>query len=484
MKDLNMITCEELIDMIKNNSECEWIEYKHNDADTKKIGTYISALANTAFLKKQHSAFMIWGIEDETRNIVGTNFNPNTAKVGKEPLESHLQRQIKPNTDFEFQEFTYQNKKLVVLQIQASLTCPVSFEGNRYIRIGSTTKNLKEYPAKEAALWKLLESSCFEDQVALTDLSIDQVLNYIDYNSYFRLLNLPIPQNEELITKHLIEDEIIISKSTTRFDITNMGAILLAKELKKFKHLARKSVRVIIYKRNSKVETKREQEGGKGYAIGFEGLIQFINDQLPSNEMMGKALRKTLPMYPELAIRELVANALIHQDFSISGTAPMIEIFDTRLEITNPGRPIMDTQRLLNLPPRSRNEKMASLLRRFGICEERGSGIEKVMTKIEEFQLPAPLIEATEDHTKVVLFSSRPLSEYSKDDLNRACYFHACLKYKHHESMTNTSLRERLKISSAPQISRILNDALATQLIKIKDETVGKKARQYVPIWA
>jgi predicted HTH transcriptional regulator len=480
-----MIAYETLIDMIQKNPESEWIEYKEKNTDKEKIGENISALVNSACLQKQPVAFIIWGVQDETRNIIGTNFNPKTEKVGNEPFENWLNKLLQPRIQFEFQEFEHQNKKLVVLEIQVQSHQPLSFQGSRYIRIGSTTKNLKDFPVKEALLWKHFNSSCFEDQIALVDLNIEQVFNHIDYESYFKLLDLPIPKDENLIIEYLENDGILIKKSVTRLDITNMGAILLAKDLKNFKHLARKAVRVIIYKGNSKVETKREQEGGKGYAVGFEGLVKFINDQLPS-EIMGKALRKTLRMYPELAIRELVANALIHQDFSISGTAPMIEIFESRLEITNPGQPIVDTKRLLNLPPRSRNEKMASLLRRFGICEERGSGIEKVMTKIEEFQLPAPLIESAEDHTKVVLFSSRPLNEYSKEDLNRACYFHACLKYKHHESLTNTSLRERLNLEqdSAPQISRILNDAVTAQLIKIKDETVGKKARQYVPIWA
>ena len=118
----------------------------------------------------------------------------------------------------------------------------------------------------------------------------------------------------------------------------------------------------------------KEQVGAKGYASGFEGLIDFINGLLPSNEVVEQALRRTVPMFPELAVRELVANALIHQDFFVAGAAPMVEIFDDRLEITNPGVPLVDTQRFVDSPPKSRNEALASLMRRIGICEERGSG--------------------------------------------------------------------------------------------------------------
>ena len=70
----------------------------------------------------------------------------------------------------------------------------------------------------------------------------------------------------------------------------------------------------------------------------------------------------------------------------------------------------MDTQRFVDTPPKSRNDGIASLMRRFRICEERGSGIDKVITQIELFQLPAPIFEVPEGFTRTVLFAHRPLS--------------------------------------------------------------------------
>ncbi|MEI6703033.1 MAG: transcriptional regulator, partial [Deltaproteobacteria bacterium] len=106
-------------------------------------------------------------------------------------------------------------------------------------------------------------------------------------------------------------------------------------------------MRVIIYKGKNRIETVREKKGSKGYAIGYKGAISYINDQLPTNEQIGQALRSEVRMYPEIAIRELVANALIHQDFSISGAGPMVEIFSDRIEFTNPGVPIIDPLRFI-----------------------------------------------------------------------------------------------------------------------------------------
>jgi len=80
------------------------------------------------------------------------------------------------------------------------------------------------------------------------------------------------------------------------------------------------------------LETEKEFPGSKGYAIGFEGLIEFTKALLPGSEIIKNALRTETTVYPEIAIRELVANALIHQDFSIRGSVPMIEIFADRIE--------------------------------------------------------------------------------------------------------------------------------------------------------
>jgi predicted HTH transcriptional regulator len=224
----------------------------------------------------------------------------------------------------------------------------------------------------------------------------------------------------------------------------------------------------------------------RGYASGFEGLIGFIMALVPSNEVIEKALRRTVPMFPELAVRELVANALIHQDFFVTGAGPMVEIFDDRMEITNPGEPLIDTQRFIDTPPKSRNEALASLMRRFRICEERGSGIDKVVFEVEYYQLPAPIFEVPEGFTRAVLFAHRPLNEMDKADRVRACYLHACLKWVMRDYLTNASLRERFGVEEKNKaaVSRYIRDAVEEGAIKPFDEGASRKLRKYVPYWA
>jgi predicted HTH transcriptional regulator len=221
----------------------------------------------------------------------------------------------------------------------------------------------------------------------------------------------------------------------------------------------------------------------KGYAIGFEGLIDYIKTLLPSNEEIGKVFRKEVAMYPDLALRELVANAIIHQDFSLAGTGPIIELFDTRLEITNPGLPLVDTQRFLDSPPQSRNEALASFMRRINICEERGSGIDKVVFQTELYQLPAPKFETSARHTKATLFAYKAYKDMDSDERSRACYMHCCLKYVNHEPMNNASLRGRFKIEdgNAAMASRVIKQATEVGLIRLYDAKANRKTMKYVP---
>jgi predicted HTH transcriptional regulator len=315
----------------------------------------------------------------------------------------------------------------------------------------------------------------------------DEVLSLLDYPAYFHLTGQPLPDNRKGILEKLISEKMIVTRDGGIFDITNLGAVMFARDVNLFDRIARKAVRVIVYRDSNRVETIREQTGIKGYGPGFEGVISFINTLLPENEYIDQALRKNVRMYPEIAIRELVANALIHQDFTIRGTGPLVEIFSDRIEITNPGIPLIDTERFIDEPPQSRNEALASFMRRINICEERGSGIDKVIFQVELFQLPAPEFMVTSNHTKAILYAHKLFSQMDKSDRVRACYQHACLRYVSNDFMTNTSLRERFSIASKnySMASRIIADAMDKKMVKRHDpENLSKKHAKYVPYWA
>jgi len=473
-------------ELCKLSRETEWVEFKKNRADSQDIGEYISALANAAALNGKAFAYIVWGVDDSTHDIIGTSFIPDKRKVGNEELENWLLRLLQPKIDFHFFTLNLDGKPVVLLEISRAFRHPVRFSGQEFIRVGSYKKKLKDFPEKERELWRIFDQSPFEEGIAAERVDDGAVLQLLDYPSYFDLLGQPLPENRRGILAALAEDRLISPCPAGGWDITNLGAILFAKRLKKFRTLNRKAVRVIQYKGRGRLEPLKEQEGAKGYASGFEGLVGFINGLLPTNEVIQQALRKTVPMFPELAVRELVANALIHQDFFIHGAGPMVEIFDDRIEITNPGEPLVNTERFLDTPPKSRNESLASLMRRFGICEERGSGIDKVVFEVELYQLPAPLFEVPAGFTKAVLFAHKRLSSMDRADRVRACYLHACLKYVTGSYLTNASLRKRFGVEERNKaaVSRYIREAVEDGKIKPFDKQAARKMMKYVPFWA
>jgi len=471
--------------LLRESRETPWLEFKCNYAHPERIGEYVSALSNSAALHDRDEGYIVWGIEDRTRKSVGTTFDPNTAKIGGQPLLMHLAQNLVPAVQLEVFEGVVDGHRVVVVRVPAASTSPVAYKDERFIRIGESKTALQGRP-EERTLFAKLDKTPFEMRSALSRLSESEVLPLLDYPAYFDLLKVPLPENRAAILEHLAADRLIRSEPDG-WTITNLGALLFAKSLTRFDALSRKVVRVVVYKNDDRSEIVKQQAGDKGYAAGFIGLVRWISDQLPQNVHIGEALRREIKMYPDVAIRELVANALIHQDIAITGTGPLVEIFPHRIEITNPGRPLIDPKRFLDLPPISRNDKLASLMRRMDICEELGSGIDRVLTAIEIFQLPAPDFAVTDGNTRVTLFAHRSFAEMDKAERVRAAYQHAGLMYITQKRMTNESLRGRFGLPDEEytKASAVIRDSLDAGVI-VPDDPENKAPRhaKYVPFWA
>jgi predicted HTH transcriptional regulator len=463
--------------------QSEWVELKHNNVDPQKIGENVSTVSNGAALLRKPMGYVLWGVDDDSHDLVGTSFKPRDTRIGNQELENWLAVQLDPKIDVRIHEGQVDGHDMVLFEVPAATQMPTRFRKDEYIRVGSYTKPLRDHPGSERELWKLFYEVAFEEGVAAEHVTSDEVLRLLDYPGYFRMMDQPLPENRADILDRPCAEEIILGKAGDRFHVTNVGAVLFAQDLSRFDRLARKALRVVFYRGDNRAQTIKEHVGTKGYAIDFEILVAYINDQLPQNEQIGQALRRTVRMYPEPAVRELVANALIHQNFLIRGAGPMVEVFDSRIEISNPGTPLVDTLRFIDQPPRSRNEKLAGLMRRMNICEERGTGIDKVIIAIEMYQLPAPDFRVPGDNTVAVLFAPRAFEEMDREERVRACYQHACLMYVSGKRMTNATLRERLGIkdSNYPVASRLIKATTEAGLIKPHD---GSGVASYVPFWS
>lgn len=370
--------------------------------------------------------------------------------------------------------------------IHAASNMPVTFKEYAYIKVGSYTCKLNKYPNIEKQLWNKLTNTIFEEQFAKQNIELDSIIQLLDVYSYFDLKKIPIPTEIKTIIHYLKEESIIVEQDNGLYAITNLGAILLAKDLSYFPKLSRKAVRIIQYSDKTRLNINIEDISRKGYAADFERIINFIKALIPSKEIINDTIRETHISYPMLAIREIIANALIHQDFFITGTGPTIEIFSNRIEITNPGLPLVDIKRIIDNPPKSRNEKLASLMRKFGLCEELGRGWDRIILSCELNHLPTPRIDVYEENTRITIFSEIPFANISSEDKLNACYFHACIKIVQSEQMTNSSLRERFGLSStsSASISRLIKEAVRRELIKPFDTNTSHKYMKYIPIWA
>jgi ATP-dependent DNA helicase RecG len=479
--------CSALVDDLRRREgEGTWYEFKVNNDDPELIGEYLSALSNAAALADRPSGFLVWGVDDVSHDVVGTTFNPDTAKKGNEPLENWLVRSLEPATDFRFRRWTQDGHSMVLLEVHRATHRPVSFHGKETIRIGSVRQELRRHPEIERRLWRTFDRTPFEDLVAVEHLSSSDVVRLLDYPSYFARLARPMPETQDGILQVLLGAKFVQREPGNRWGITNLGALTIAKDLNDFDRLGRKALRILIYDGNDRTSPAREEEWTRGYSSGWDDLLRLLRAILPRREVIVEGTRTEIVAYPEDMIREMTANALIHQDLFATGASPTIAIFRDRIEISNPGEPLVPPARFLDLEPRSRNEDLARFMRIAHICEERGTGVDKAVSAAEQYEMPAPMFDAPGDLTRVILLTHRPFRDMTRDEQMNACYMHACLLHLRGERMTNTSLRKRLGLpeTQVSTVSRLIQAAIQADVIRMYDASSSRKLASYVPTWA
>lgn len=334
--------------------------------------------------------------------------------------------------------------------------------------------------------WGLPQSDAFEDQIAAQDLDLADALHLLDCGTYFDLCEIRVPAHQDEVGQCLLEDGILYRQENGLYAVSNLGALLFAKRLSAFPRVSRKAVRVIQYADNSRMDMLKDYTVDKGYAAGWDQINLYLDALIPSRLGIERAIREKRTAYPMQAVREAVVNALIHQDFTITGTGPMVESFYGRLEITNPGVPLTDGKRIIDQPAKARNERMAAMMRRMGLSGEPGSGWDDMVRACEAQHMLAPGITVYPEHTRVTFFSEMPFSDASPQDKLLSCYDHASILYLDGQHLTTRSLRDRFGLpqSSAGSITRLIRTAVQEGLIKPTPETVESKRVEYVPYWA
>jgi predicted HTH transcriptional regulator len=447
---------------------------------TDKLAQHLCAFSN-----QEGGGFLVYGVNDDATLFSVTKKESDTIikKLGNIALHNLSQSiQIQHNT------IEYEGNALLFISIPEQMEKPVYLRGqtiyDSYYRSAGQTVKM----SKEAVKFMISATHgiSFESQIAMPNLSDEEILALLDYKRFYERLDKNIPKSTDTILSTLAEYDFVLQGGNS-LSITNLGAILLANDITKFPQLKGKTVRVLRYTGTNNLVLDKEHTFVNGYAAGFEEMVDYIMKNLPQQEIIKGAIRKNKIEYPRRTIREFLANSLVHQDFTVIGSQVMVEIFTDRVVMTNPGSPLNDVNRFIDLPPHSRNEDLAQSLLLLNICERRGSGVDRAIEALEEALLPPPKFTKGEFFTRVFVYGAQKLSAMSKQDKIRACYQHCCLLHEDNKEMTNQSVRERFEIdkNSYPIASRIINDTLSASLIKIADpENVSRKFASYIPHYA
>jgi ATP-dependent DNA helicase RecG len=447
---------------------------------TDRLAEHLSAFANQI-----GGGYFVFGVNDDGSlfSVVKQDADEIVRKLGN-IANNNLNISI-PLHHF---SHTYNGYSLLFIYIKEAIEKPIYLRGkdifHSYYRSGGRTEKMNR---KQIQL--LIAKSHgidFESMAALKVSNSSEAISKLNYKSLFDLLEKKIPTTQEELFNSLLEYGLV------RYDesdiiITMLGAILFARSIDAFPDILKHKVIVRKYTGNNNLNLESEQPSSYGYAVGFEGLIDYIMKKIPTTEVIQEAIRKNIPIFPKVAIREFVANALIHQDFTLEGMPISIEIFANRIEIINPGASLNDIKRLIDLPPRSRNEKLAEMMHLLHICEKRGSGVDRAIKAIEDYFLPPVKFQKGESFTKVVIYSKKEFKEMTKSEKINACYQHACLLHESLEEMTNQSLRERFRLNKnkTSVASRIISDTIEAGLIKPSDpKASSKKFTSYIPYYA
>lgn len=468
------MTLQELDRLLQLPSEDEHVEFKEAKSrfDFEELVNYCVALAN------ERGGQIVFGVSDKPpRRVVGTGAFTTPAETAG-ALYGRLKLKI------DWTELQHPDGRVLVFAVPSRpLGTPVEYGGRFWMRAGESLA-----PMSADQLRKIVEEGQVEfvRQPARNGCSEEDVVSLLDVQSYYDLMNRPMPSTRLEILR-AFEDKGFIRTELGAYTISNKGALLFAKQLADFESVARKGVRVIIYDGISKLKVKNGKDltGQRGYASGFSGLVDYICDHLPANEEIESALRTTTYAYPKKAIREIIGNAIVHQDLNERGTVLTVEIYDDRIEVTNPGTPVLDVDRFIdeNL---SRNEQFADALRQLGICEERGHGMDAVVFELEANQLPPYRCRVGTRHTTMILSRYKPLGELTPEDRVQAVYQHCCLRYVTNQVTNNESIRLRFKIDkqNSASASRLIREAVQANKIRLLNPDAGNKLMRYVPYWA
>lgn len=352
-----------VLDLCSFNDEQEWFEFKENWYQPEALGEYVSALSNAAAFHYKKYAFFVWGVNDETHEIVGTAFNQYSS-YNQEPYQNFLARNLLPSINFSFEETEIEGKRVVVLIIPAATEIPTAFKEKRYIRIGSSKCNIKDYPKREIELFKRLDGRMETIETIPSryqELTFQKLFGYygskgivLNQQTFIKNLGLKTDEGEFNILAQLLSDDSHIPLRVSIFDGETKGSNLF-------------SVR---------------EFGNNCLLYSLDELLRYgdVLNIIQADEKDRVVERKEVPLFDNKAFREAIINAVLHNKWT-TGNEPMISVFSDRIEILSRGTlaPAQTMEGFFLGESIPVNEKLSEIFLQLHISEKSGRGVPKII---------------------------------------------------------------------------------------------------------
>ena len=397
-----------LTELLSYPDELPWLEIKHGNGNPDEIGRYISALANSACTENREYGYMIWGVENDSRIIEGTAFDPDHKNKNQQPLRIYLSRTLKPEIAFEFYSFEVDGKKVVILEVEAAYRRPISFQGTEYIRIGESRTELSKHPKEAAKIYRTVGKDWSAEVVVdatMKDLAPEAVKAARERYSEKHRNDSFAEEIETWSTEEFLNK----AKLTINGKITRAALILLGKP--ESAHWLNPSVVKITWNLVDNDNTSIDyQHFDPPLLLAVDRIFAKIRNITIRTMPDGTLFPVEISQYDSWVFREALHNCIAHQDYTLCRNVVVTEYPD-RVQFSNMGAFAPGTlEKVLHDDGRPRfylNRQLTEAMVELNMIDTIGSGIKRMFKKQQKRYMPMPdydISTAPEEMVRVILY--------------------------------------------------------------------------------
>ncbi len=383
--------------------ETEWVEFKQNDRGDPmylEVGEYLSALANSCAILRRDRGFIVWGVEDKTHNLIGTDFRPRRAKYSRsQELENWLTYNLDPQVPFWIHEHDLDGKHYVLFEVAAATHVPVAFKGERYVRVGSSKTKLRERPEKERLLWDCLRPAGRQDWSAqvvasatLADLDPAAItFARAQFKNKFPALAAECDPWDD--ATFLNKAKVCVNGQVTR------AALILLGRNESEHYLSPAVARITWVLKDAAGVEKDYQHFGPPFLLAVDQVFARVRN-LTYRHLSDATLFPTeVTQYDPWVIREALHNCIAHEDYTQGGKITVVEK-DDELLFSSLGDFLPGTVEAVirrDGPPEFyRNRFLTEAMFNLNMIDTIGSGVRRMFRRQQERHFPMPDYDLTE----------------------------------------------------------------------------------------